>query len=264
GELHVGHDLLRTGCTIRYDDKYQVDGGLLTPDWTAVFDGKTFVCDAFTAGLLDERKAFEDHVTALSARLSKIEAPYFVKVEVAAEAGFTEAERKRITQEFSNAVRRGMAMGTVWRDDGCTIEILGPTADHIEVMTLDPMHLVRTPVSISDTILEKSKKYAALGLPILVAAIPHPRAETNLVMFEDIIRGELIYKSIQMPDGRIIEGIARRTGGVLERRPELSAAMWRNPYTTHPEKAFAMFENDRVVHPLPRSFVERLRSLYPG
>jgi hypothetical protein len=46
GELHVGHDLLRAGCTIRYDDEYEVDGGLLksgldnsiwrtwTPGWT--------------------------------------------------------------------------------------------------------------------------------------------------------------------------------------------------------------------------------------
>lgn len=262
GELVVSDDLRRVGCSIRYDHEYRIEGRKLTPDWTATFDGIQFVCDAFTAGLSEGRDAFEDQAAALRSRLSRIEAPYTVQLEVTPDVDLSDGDRKRIVDEFAHDVR-GMAIGAGWKRSGCTIEILAPSAKGIEVISVDPVHIVPTPESIRQNIREKAKKYACLGLPILIVAVRHPRAEMNTIMFEDAVRGRLVHVSGNLTDGRFVDGNMRQRGGALQNRPELSATMWRDPYTRHVHKAVAVLENDKANRPLPKSLLEGLRTAQP-
>jgi hypothetical protein len=84
-----------------------------------------------------------------------------------------------------------------------TVELLSVGGNRLSVITLDPMHIVDAPDSIAENFDDKVKKYGSLGLPLLVAAVKHHRAEINETDIEDVLLGSFAYVSKQTTSGHV-------------------------------------------------------------
>jgi hypothetical protein len=259
GELVTGDLFLDAGATIRYELQHDLgDGAFLTPDWTCHYYGVTFICDVFTAGLLDERAEYEQYVNDLVRRLSTLKAPFTVVAQIPFTGTFPDA--KGTAARFAKWIREAGRVGEVWREGVLTIEIVGTSSEHVLVMAVEPLHEIPVPESIRANIREKGRKYAVLKLPFIVAAVKDHRANVPLSIFEDAVLGDLVYKSVRLPTGRFIEGDYTEPNGAFHSRPALSAAMWINPFSFSLDKVLRVIENANAVLPLPPSFINSLQS----
>jgi hypothetical protein len=119
------------------------------------------------------------------------------------------------------------------------------------------MHHVVTPGSVAANFDLKAKRYGVLQLPLIVAAVKHPRAEIADIDVEDVLLGQLAYVSGETADGRIVGATRRLPGGVLSARPAISAALWIYPYSL-PTPRVQVWVNVTAMYPLPPDLVEAL------
>jgi hypothetical protein len=260
GELAVAQVLLDAGWSVAYERPYNANGQRLTPDWTLRRGTLHVICDVFTAGLVESRGHSESATREVIGRLSTIEAPYLVNLDVP--NGFTLAptDQKQLCGEFARWVRADVGIGSIWRRNDCTIKIVGPSRGRIVVIATDNVHIVPTAVSITTNLREKARKYGVLGLPLLVAATKHPDAEADELMFADCVLGDLVYRSIQLANGSIVGATVREPGGAFDGRAELSAAFWINPYAIG-RLDHQLIPNPAAVRPLPEELIASLTSV---
>lgn len=264
GELVVGWMFLETDCNPRYEQTYQTESGQLTPDWALSHDGTEFVCDVFTAGLLDEREAYTSLVNSLTGRLQAITEPVLLEMTVPPATTMDPAQQKRFANDVAAWLRSGVSRDAELTIQGVRVRVLGDTSGHVLVIGFESMHIVPTPDSVRKTIKEKAKKYSALGLPMLIAAVRHPSAEMDPIDFENAVAGNEVYRSVLMADGRIVGGEVRESGGAFERRPELAAAMLVEPWGSYTKPPVHLFRNEASTKPLPESLLNHLGSLAVG
>jgi hypothetical protein len=256
-ELAFAQLLLDEGWTVEYERPYDLDDGRLTPDWTITRGDVHVVCDVFTAGLIDDRGRIESATRQLIGRLSVIKAPHLVRLDVPHGFQLPAPHQKQLCAEFAKWLRTGVGIGSVWQHSDCTIEVVGPSRGNIDVMATDAMHIVPTATSITTNLRAKAKKYGALRVPLLVAAVKHPDAEADATMFSDCVLGEFVYRSFQLPGGSIVGGTDREPGGAFDGRPELSAAFWLNPYAIG-RAEHLLITNPSAARPLPDPLISTL------
>lgn len=262
--LHTYHELafvqrvLARGWTAEYERRYDVGGRQLTPDWTITLGGVEVICDVFTGGLIEHHGRSEEAIRELIGRLSALEFPHLVRLNVPNGFDLSARDQKQMCVAFATWLGGGVATGSVWHDNNCTITIVGPSHGKVEVIATDGMHTVPTATSITSNFREKAKKYGVLELPLLVAAVRHPDAEASEEMFSDSVLGEEVFRSIQLPDGSFVEGIDHEGGGAFDGRPELSAAYWLDPYAVGRNDQL-LITNPTATRPLPERLIETLR-----
>lgn len=261
GELVVGWMLFETGCAPRYEQRYETVSGPLSPDWSASHDGGCFVCDVFTAGLLEERASDTALFNSFTGRLQTINEPVLLELTIVPSTTMNPAQQKRLANDVAAWIRAGVQRGSEFASGGVRIRVLGDTSKHVLVIGFEPMHIVPTPESVRKTIKEKAKKYEVLGLPMLIAAVRHPSAEMDSLDFENAVAGNSVYRSVQLTDGRIVGGEVRESGGAFERRPELAAAMLVEPWGSYTKLPVHLFRNEASTRPLPESLLDGLGAL---
>lgn len=257
GELAIAQLLLDAQCVVTYERRFKVGDQSLTPDWTIQYGEVTIICDVFTAGLLDDRGVVESATRQLIGRLSRIQQPFQVRLDIPHGFALPPAEQKLFCAAFNEWLRSDIGIGSIWRRNECRIEITGVSAEHVTVVATDAMHIVPPATSITENLREKAKKYGVLGLPLLLAAVKHPDAEADQEMFSDCVLGELVYRSVQLPDGSITGGTCHERGGAFDGRSELSAAYWLNPYSIGRLDRM-LIANPESVRQLPRALISSL------
>ncbi|MBV9493152.1 MAG: hypothetical protein JOZ54_02815, partial [Acidobacteria bacterium] len=143
------------------------------------------------------------------------------------------------------------------RIGAATLEVLDIGGARVDVLTSEAVHIVETPAKLAENFEEKAKKYAPLGHPVLAAAVKHYRAEINVTDVEDILFGELAYVSRQTMSGEIIGRTERLPDGVFAAQPELSAAIWLEPYRL-PQPLLAVWENPARCNRIPDQVLTRI------
>lgn len=256
GELIVAQVMINAGFSPRYEPSVRWAGGVLTPDW---FIGgcAPWVCDAFTAGLTDDRNAHETALREIEARLTGIAAPYTVRLEIADAAGLDSRLRKQFALKAQRWLDTRPSVGDSIVIGDARIEVAVAGGTHVDVMTIEPMHIVVTPSSLAKNFEAKAKRYAPLNLPVVAAAVVHFRAEIDTVDVEDVLFGTLAYVSGENSTGKIVGRTQRLNDGVFAKRPDLSGAIWINPYRlTQPVVRF--WSNPAARWQLPTDSLKRL------
>jgi hypothetical protein len=229
GELIVGRILISAGLTPRYEPRIETLSGYVTPDWY-VEGSSPLVCDVFTAGLEKIRDADETALRELEDRLSDGTTGCMIGIELPNAAAIDAGQRKRLAAEVHEWLASTPRIGSRKAFASLTVELMAIGGGRLDVVTIDPMHMVVTPESIADNFDAKVKKYGFLGFPLLVAAVKHHRAQIDVTDIEDVLRGSLAYVSGQTASGRIIGKTTRLADGVFEKRPSLSGAIYVEPH----------------------------------
>jgi hypothetical protein len=256
GELIVAQVMMNAGFSPRYEPAVRWAAGTLTPDW---FMGgcSPWVCDAFTAGLTEDRNAHETSLREIEARLKAIRAPYTVKLEIVDATIFDSRSRKHFALEVQRWLETRPSVGDsiVLGDAQIEVTVLG--GNHVDVITIEPMHIIVTPASLAKNFEAKAKRYAPLNRPVVAAAVKHFRAEIDTVDVEDVLLGTLAYVSAETPTGKIVGRTQRLNDGVFAQRLDLSGAIWINPYRlTQPVVRF--WSNPAARWELPDGALKRL------
>ena len=261
GELLIGHVLVAAGLAPRYEPELRLSGGVCTPDW--YIDGPDpIVCDVFTAGLPQRRDADETSLRDIEARLAEarlaaIPGGYMVSLEVENAASLDPRARKELAVAVQRWLASGVQKGDAIRIGPATLEVLHVGGRRLDVVTTESIHIVETPAKLAENFEEKAKKYARLGFPVIAAAVKHYRAEINRADVEDVLLGQLAYVSRETISGQIVGGTERLDDGVFAARPELSAAMWLEPYHL-PQRVFGVWGNPAACKPVPDKMLERI------
>lgn len=255
GELMTAQVLMNAGFAPRYEPRLSANGRLLTPDW--VMDGEPkVICDAFTAGCTEDRDGHETSLREIEDRLKKLPQKGMIRVEIADAAVFDAGERKRLVGEISAWLATCPGTGEYWNGDEMLVEMMVVGGNRLDIIVSDPIHQIVTPASVASNFDAKAKRYGCLELPLIVVAVKHPSAEIADDDVEDVVLGELAYVSRETIDGRIVGRTERLPGGVLELRPEISAAMWIYPYSLPPR--VQTWANSAARHPLAPGLIEAL------
>jgi hypothetical protein len=127
--------------------------------------------------------------------------------------------------------------GSTIRIGSALLEVLVVGGDHVSVTTLEAMHIVMTPPKLAENFEEKTRRYLWLGLPLIVAAVKHHRAEIHAMDVEDVLFAE--------------------PNGVFASRPDLSAAIWIEPHHL-PEPVINVWGNPSAKKPVPAELLQRL------
>jgi hypothetical protein len=256
GELLIGHVLAAAGLTPRYEPELRLSDGVCTPDW--YIDGAgPIVCDVFTAGLPQRRDADETSLRDIEARLAVIPAGYMVSLEVENASSLDPRARKDLATAVQRWLASGVQKGDVTRIGSATLEVLHVGGRRLNIVTTESIHIVETPAKLAEKFEEKAKKYARLGLPVIGAAVKQYRAEINRVDVEDVLLGQLAYVSYEMSSGQIVGRTERLDNGVFAARPELSAAMWLEPYHL-PQPVLGVWENSAACKAVPNEMLKRI------
>ena len=256
GELRAAQALIDAGFQPRYEPSLPTETGVLTPDWY-VSGRDTFVCDVFTAGLEKGHNIHETALRELEARLIAIPAPYFVAIEMANAASVDSGGRKKLANDVAQWLSSDRVAGETTSFGQLPVEVLAKGENHVDVLTMEPMQIIETPASIYENFDEKAKKYAPLGLPLLVIAVKHHRSKIDAIDVEDVVRGKLTFVSGTTKSGQVAERWERRPGGVFEKRRSLSAAMFVAPHK-RPDPGLQIWPNPNADSPLPHEVLDRL------
>lgn len=270
GELMTAQVLMSAGLAPRYEPTLKANGDPLTPDW--VCDGTpALVCDAFTAGGAEDLDAHQTSLRDIEHRLKKLSHAATIRIEIADAAPLDAGARKRLVgeisrwlgthppagQQFGQPLAQHAPEALVWYGSDMLVEMIVVGGKRLDVIVSDPMHVVTTPASVAANFESKAKRYGVLQQPILVAAVKHPDAEIDDTDVEDVLLGQLVFVSGETIDGRIVEGTGRLPHGVLPARPEISAALWVDPYS-FPEPRVRVWANTHARYPLPSNLIEAI------
>ncbi len=255
-ELVVGQLFANLGLNPRYEAEFETANGKRTPDW--YLGGSTpIVCDVFTAGLVQARDADETSVREIEARLSEIKAAYTIGLQVENGGDIDPRGRRDITTGATQWLAAQPQQGDTLRIGRALLEVMLVGGDRVDVITMEPMHIVETPPKLAENFDEKTKRYAPLGLPLVAAAVKHHRAEIHIEDVEDTLLGKLVYVSRETASGRIVEGEERVPNGIFSSRPDLSAAIWIEPHHL-PEPVIKVWVNPSANRPVPTDLLKRL------
>lgn len=254
GELVVGEAFARAGERPRYEPEISTQSGVCTPDWLLV-GPETIACDVFTAGLQRTIDADQTSLRELEERLTSIREPYVLKLEVDRASELTPRDRKHIALAVARWLSSRPAIATCRVFAAARFEVMSTGGNYVSVITADPMHIVETPSSVRRNFIEKAKKYGVLNVPLIVAAVKHNRAELESIDVENVLFGEEVY--VSRSSG--VAGIARLPGGVFPTCPELSAAMWLEPF--HLPPVIRLWRNSVAARPIAADLASRVAAV---
>lgn len=180
-----------------------------------------------------------------------------IRIEIADASGLDARDRKLLVTEVASWLATGPIAGEKWYGSGMLVEMMVVGGRRLDLLVSDPIHLVETPASVADNFASKAKRYGVLQLPLIVAAVKHPRAEIDDIDVENVVLGKEVIVSGETADGRIVSGIRRQTDGVLATRPEISAALWIYPYSL-PAPRVKVWPNPAAWLPLSQELTEAL------
>lgn len=253
GEVAAAQPLIDAGCELHYEEP--VDG--VIPKWSCLLGDEVFMCDVFTAGLPDA--TYLNSVMQLAGRLSAIPQPYLVRLDAPPDFALDPPEQKKVCAAVAAWLAAGVDTGDDWSDANCTVSVLGPARDRVEVVITDDAYIVPKPETIAATMHERSKMFAAAATPLLIAVVKHPRAEADVVVFQEGVLGTASYRRVERTDGRLVSALWRQAGGGFDRTPELSAALWLHPYRPGGSDRL-LLTNPEATRPLPERLVLHLDS----
>lgn len=229
GELLIGELLANAGMTPRYEPELRTAAGICTPDW--YLDGcDPIVLDVFTAGLQQQRDADETSLREIESRFAAVRAGYMISLEVENAASVDSRGRKDLVRRAAEWLSLPRRKGDTVRIGAAMLEVLFVGGTRLDVITTESIHIITTPAKLAENFEEKAKRYAPLGFPVIAGAVKHHRAEIKATDVEDVLFGQLAYVSRETVTGRIVGQTERLADGVFARRPELSAAIWMEPY----------------------------------
>ncbi|HUR81917.1 MAG TPA: hypothetical protein VM733_14225 [Thermoanaerobaculia bacterium] len=249
GELMIGHVLVTAGLRPRYEPELHSSKGACTPDW--YFNGSSpVVCDVFTAGLLQQRDADDTALRDIQARLAAIRGGYMILLEVDDASSLDSRGRKELAAEVERWLQSGVRKGDKLRVRPALLEVLLVGASRLDLLTTESMHIVQTPPKLSENFMEKAKKYAPLGFPVIAAAVKHYRAEIDETDVEDVLLGQLAYVSRETSSGQIVERTERLDDGVFTAEPNSVRPCGSNRIT-YPSRCCASGTIPRLRKPFP-------------
>ena len=251
GELLVGGMFATAGFSPRYEPRLTVGEASYTPDWL-IHEPLLFACDVFTAGLEKDRSAAEKSLRELNARLTRIPLPYILKLEVTRPHELTAHDRREIASAAERWLSTCPAKAALRMFGHATLEVMGTGGEHVSVITAEGMHVVETPPNVPENFIEKAKRYAPLDMPLIVAAVKHYQAEIDTIDIENVLFGTEVF--VSLPSGE--EAMTRQPGGVFATRPQLSAAVWLEPFAYPP--VTRVWANPVAAKPVPREVLEQL------
>jgi hypothetical protein len=256
GELLIGELLANAGMTPRYEPELRTAAGIYTPDW--YLDGcDPIVLDVFTAGLKQQRDADETSLREIESRFAAVRAGYMISLEVENAASLDSRGRKDLVRRAAEWLSLPRRKGDTVRIGAAMLEVLFVGGTRLDVITTESIHTITAPAMLAENFEEKAKRYAPLGFPVIAGAVKHHRAEIKATIVEDVLFGQLAYVSRETVTGRIVGQTERLPDGVFARRPELSAAIWMEPYRL-PEPLIRVWCNPLATRQVPPALVTRL------
>jgi hypothetical protein len=257
GELLVAQLLIGSGLAPRYEQRFSTESGNVTPDW---YVEDVLICEVFTAGLEKSRDADENALRDLVGRLKRVNIGCTIAITMPNPASTDAGTRKQLAAAVHRWLVDNPAVGSREAFGTLNVDILARCGRRVDVVIIEPMHVVVTPDSLKDNFEEKEKKYAGIGLPLIVAAVKHHRAEIDDVDIEDVIAGQQGRVIGVTPSGQPVPILTRLPHGLFETRTSLSAAIYIDPYAD-PAARVHVWANSQAKTAAPTSLLARMQQV---
>lgn len=235
-EVVVGDLLLKKGFNLQYEPAF----GKLTPDWLVrdSQSGESFLVEVYTAGQPQRTKDFLRFANDLTKRIAKIPGRclFSIRTRHAGVSALSEKTNKHTATKLARWIAdRAVAVGDTFNAEGLSFEVCEviPGAHHCSAFGPALADFVRKDVA-RDAIHEKIKKYRSVAernkLPFVIALAATLESNFSSDTFTDLMFGpERLLLHCSEATSELKATSTPRRGGLFERHPALSAALWLEP-----------------------------------
>lgn len=250
-ELAVGSSFERYGYRAYYEPNLEGQ----TPDWLVETDDKAsrFLVEVFTADPTAGDQAQARQLDELTNRLERIEIPVALILMV---RGNDVTLNSGISKEIARQVKEWLvsepSVGKTLEVKGIKFEILNynPNYSKLQLAISVPATWVKKD-SLRTNIQKKIAKYKRLGMLIVVAVVPDFYTGLDLDDLDDVLLGqETVRVAFDKDTMEVLSQVtARRSDGLFDQLPELSAVMW----VCHRERGkwgYRVIRNPSAARPL--------------
>ena len=224
-ELQVGVLFSDLGFPPHYERPFESESGEITPDWVIGVEADEVLCDVFTAEGTRVRKNQNDELQKLVERLQRLNPPRFLILEYDQDMKLDVASAKDVAREVQEWLRSGGPTRPL-QINGFKITDEGQS-EVTDVLLYEECSPSEVSNQIRSNFTDKAKKYGSLQRPLIITGVKYSGAELPSGIIDDLLWGGQYYRFGTPGAGGQFH---RRPDSVLSHRPELSAAIWMNPY----------------------------------